>query len=151
MPLLPISLHRQRRQADCLAACAAMLLDYWQIPASYDSLVQVLQIGQAGAPFRNLGNLERLGVSVRIEQGQLETLRALIENDQPPIVFVTTQELSYWSEATNHALVVAGLDDDFIYVNDPSLPDAPQIIDLAEFDLAWLEMDEFYALIQPKA
>lgn len=150
MPLLPISHHRQRQQADCLAACAAIIFDYWHIPVDYDRLIQTLQIGQAGAPFRNLRNLERFGVAVKIRQGQIETLRTLIEQELPPVVFVATQELSYWREATNHALIVVGFENDLIYVNDPSLTDAPRSITVAEFDLAWLEMDEFYALIEPK-
>ena len=149
MPLRPISHHRQRQQADCLAACAAMLLDYWQIPTPYDNLIELLQIGEAGAPFRNLIHLEGLGLSVHIEQGQIDTLRSVLEQGRPPIVFVATQELPHWSEATNHALVVVGIEDDLIRVHDPSQPDAPQAIALAEFDLAWLEMDEFYALIEP--
>ena len=66
MPWLPISHRQQRQQADCLAACTAMLLDYWQRPVPYDSLLRVLQIGSAGAPFRNLQYLESLGVSVLI-------------------------------------------------------------------------------------
>ncbi len=34
MSLLPISHHQQDQQADCLAACAAMVLSYLQVSAS---------------------------------------------------------------------------------------------------------------------
>ena len=148
MPLLPILHRQQRRPAECLAACVAMVLDYLQQLHSYDMLLKILQVGYAGAPFHNLHYLEKLGVSVSIEQGQITTLRAALTKKLPPIVFVATQELAYWHEATNHAVVIAGLDDDKIYINDPAFPDAPKVVTIDEFALAWLEMDEFLAILQ---
>ena len=150
MPSLPILHRQQRQQVECLAACAAMILDYLQVPVSYETLVKRLRIGYAGAPFRNLRYLEALGVSVSIEQGQIETLRLWLDQKLPPIAFVATQALSYWDQVTQHAVVVVGIDHDSVYLHDPNFADAPKIVPIAEFDLAWLEMDEFYALIQTK-
>ena len=56
MSLLPIIHHQQRQQAECLVACAAMLLNYWQIEFTYQDLIKQLKVGYAGAPFRNLQN-----------------------------------------------------------------------------------------------
>ncbi|MDX1523805.1 MAG: C39 family peptidase, partial [Anaerolineae bacterium] len=81
---------------------------------------------------------------------QIETLHQQLEHNIPPIVFVATQDLSYWKEATGHAVVVAGLDEQSIYLHDPSFAEAPKNVPLPEFDLAWLGMDEFFALLQPK-
>ncbi len=39
MTLLPVSHRRQQQQADCLTACAAMVLDYQQRPIPYDRLL----------------------------------------------------------------------------------------------------------------
>ncbi|MCA9998306.1 MAG: peptidase C39 family protein [Anaerolineales bacterium] len=147
MPSLPISHHKQQRQADCLAACAFMVLAYWQHPISYARLINLLRIGYAGAPFSNLRYLESLGVSVTIGQGELATLRHYLNQGIPPIVFVATKELAYWKEATNHAVVVIGIGDEFVEVNDPAFDDAPITIPIAEFDLAWLEMNEFFAIL----
>lgn len=91
MPLLPISHRPQHQQAECLAACAAMVLDYLNIQSSYDELLKTLQIGPAGAPFRNLYFLQPFGVSVLIEQGQIDTLRAYLQQNVPPVVFVATK------------------------------------------------------------
>jgi ABC-type bacteriocin/lantibiotic exporter with double-glycine peptidase domain len=150
MSLLPISHHQQDQQADCLAACAAMVLSYLQVSATYKTLIKRLRIGYAGAPFRNLRYLESLGVSVDIRQGRLDMLRLHLKKGIPPIVFVATQELSYWNEGTNHAVVVVGIDEKSIYLNDPHFADAPQSVSIAEFDLAWFEMEEYYALIELK-
>ena len=149
MPLLTISHHQQKRQAECLAACAAMVLSYYDRPPDYTHLIKLLRIGYAGAPFRNLYHLASLDLSIKIEQGQIETIREAIAQGTPLIAFVSTKELSYWTETTNHAVVIVGIDDDFIYLNDPNFAEAPQQVSIPEFDLAWLEMDEYYALITP--
>ncbi|MDM8531262.1 cysteine peptidase family C39 domain-containing protein [Anaerolineales bacterium HSG25] len=121
MLLPPISHQPQHNDGECLAACAKMVLDYLHHPVSYQQLVKQLQIGQAGAPFRNLRHLERLGVTVLIKQGNISDIHNCLEQNIPPIVFVDTSELSYWSEQTNHAIVVAGITDDTIYLYDRSL------------------------------
>jgi len=125
-----------------------MLLDYLQIPNNYEALLKILRIGYAGAPFRNLRYLEKLGASVSIEQGQIDTLRLFLAKQLSPIVFIATQELWYWNEASKHAIVIAGIDDDYVYINDPAFPDAPKVVTVDEFSLAWLEMDEFFAILQ---
>lgn len=148
MPLLPVSHYQQRRESECLAACAAMVLGYLEVPVDYQALLKLLRIGPEGAAFRNLSYLQSLGVSVLIEHGEIEALRQHLERGLPPIAFVATAQLSYWDEATGHALVVVGLEDDQIYLNDPNFPDAPKIISVGEFELAWIDRDQFYALVQ---
>lgn len=59
-----------------------------------------------------------------------------------------TVELLYWNkEENNHAVVVVGLDDDYVYVNDPAFLNAPIQVARGDFDLAWLAKDEYYAVI----
>lgn len=48
--LLNIPLHRMRHEADCLAACAAMVLDYVGHPVVYTDLSRLLEIGALGTP-----------------------------------------------------------------------------------------------------
>ena len=57
-------------------------------------------------------------------------------------------ELPYWHERGGHAVVVIGIDDDSIYLNDPSFPQSPQVVSHGDFLLAWLEADEYYAIIR---
>jgi predicted double-glycine peptidase len=80
--------------------------------------------------------------------GKLEDLHTHLESGLPPIVYVDTGELrSYWAESTNHAVVVIGIEDDRVYLNDPDFETAPQTVSIAEFILAWLEQDYLYAVI----
>lgn len=148
MILLPISHCRQKQQADCLAACAAMVLDYLHIPINYDSLAQLLGVDAIGTPFRRLQNLENLGLNIHIGEGSLQTLRTYLEAGLPSIVAVDTSELPYWEETADHAVVVIGLDDEQVYLNDPDTLDAPQAVPIPEFELAWLEKDYLFAVIE---
>ena len=148
MTLLAVSHQQQSQQSDCLAACSAMILDYLQIPYNYAQLVQQLQIQPFGTWFRNLSALESYGLSVLIGLGEIETLQRHLESGLPSIVYVDTEYLvSYWKEATNHAVVVSGIEDDLIYLNDPFFPTAPQVISLDEFLPAWIEQKQLYAVV----
>jgi ABC-type bacteriocin/lantibiotic exporter with double-glycine peptidase domain len=141
-----ISLHKQTQSADCLAACAAMVLDFLGQSYPYGELLESLGIGPYGAPRRNILRLTALGLKVEYGEATPAILAARLENGQPIIAFVDTGELPYWSESTNHAVVVAGVDDKAVLVYDPAL-DAPQIVPREDFELAWLECDNVCALI----
>jgi hypothetical protein len=41
------------------------------------------------------------------------------------------------------------MDDTHVYLNDPALPNAPILVSRGDFELAWLERDEFYAVLMP--
>jgi ABC-type bacteriocin/lantibiotic exporter with double-glycine peptidase domain len=147
MLLLPVSHRQQSQSSDCLATCAAMLLEYLHVPFKYEHLLRLLRVRSFGTEFPNLRYLESLGLSVLIEQGTVETLRGHLERGLPPIVFVNTGLLSYWQEQTGHALVVLAIEDEKIYLNDPRFADAPKAIPLTEFEAAWIEQDQEYAVV----
>ncbi len=154
MILLPVSPFKQKQQADCLAACCAMVLTYLQTKVSYQRLLRLLKVQTFGSVFHHLKNLEVLGVSVLIDEGDIDTLKHCLSLGLPVIVFVDTGELqSYWVDQTNHAVLVVGLDEaanasGVIYLNDPEFLEAPKHVPLAEFELAWLEKDYLYAVIE---
>jgi ABC-type bacteriocin/lantibiotic exporter with double-glycine peptidase domain len=147
MLLLPV-LHRQQSQSsDCLATCAAMLLDYLRVPFKYEHLLRLLRTRSFGTEFSNLRSLRSFGLFVLVEQGTVETLRGQLERGLPPIVFVNTGLLSYWNEETGHAVVVMAIEDQQIYLSDPRFSDAPKVISLTEFEVAWIEQDQTYAVV----
>jgi ABC-type bacteriocin/lantibiotic exporter with double-glycine peptidase domain len=43
--LLNVPLHKMSQTADCLAACAAMVLDYIGHPVNYTDLLRLLEVG----------------------------------------------------------------------------------------------------------
>jgi hypothetical protein len=66
----------------------------------------------------------------------------------PPAVFVITGDLPYWSESVYHAMVLVGYTETDFYINDPAFAHAPQVASIGNLDLAWLEYDSFFAVIQ---
>lgn len=145
--VLPVTHVNQRTDGACLAACAAMVLTYLGLTPSYEQLLKVLDIRWFGAPFFNIRQLEQLGVSVAYQQGALADLQGHLAAGRPLIVPVATSELPYSEEQTNHALVVVGMDENYVYVNDPAFRVAPIPVPPGDFELAWLERDEYYAVL----
>ncbi|MBV7337629.1 hypothetical protein KFU94_57255 [Chloroflexi bacterium TSY] len=68
MTLLSVLHRKQQQSADCLAACAAIVLDYLQIPVQYDRLLRQLRVEYFGSLFRNLHYLESLGVYISFDR-----------------------------------------------------------------------------------
>lgn len=145
--LLPIPHHRQHHNADCLAACAAMVLAYLKITIGYDQLLKLLKVRPYGTAGQNLKYLQSLDVQVIYREGSLTELKASLETGTPWIVLVRTEELSYWSYSTDHALIVVGFDEQTIYVNDPAFEEASLAIPVTEFELAWMAVDYRYGAI----
>ncbi|MEM7534256.1 MAG: C39 family peptidase, partial [Chloroflexota bacterium] len=152
-PSKPVTLSvpyiEQRYPGECLAACAAMVIEYLNLHTStlqkrkvrysYRQLLRVLQIKRhVGTPFSQIQRLDRLKLNIAYEtQGELETLYELLVAGWPPIVAVQTEELPHWNGVSSmHTIVVIGMDSEFIYVNDPEFPDIPIPIPIGEFDLA---------------
>jgi ABC-type bacteriocin/lantibiotic exporter with double-glycine peptidase domain len=148
--LLNVRHRTQSSEADCLAACAAMVLEYIHRPIDYDQLLNLLQVRWFGAPSSNIQALTRLNVRVIYTEGTLEKLHDDLLNDRPSIAFVAAHELPYWDRHTQHAVVVVGLDDQYIYLNDPAFATSPIPVTHADFELAWLEQDRRYAILLPR-
>lgn len=127
-----------------------MVLAYLNFPVDYNRLLKLLLIKSGiGTPAFNIRNLERWGVTVIYKQGTLEELANHLTGGSPCIVSVQTNELPHWKGAKLlHAVVVVGLDQHYVYLNDPGFPDAPIQVSHGDFDLAWLERDEVYAVLR---
>lgn len=149
MNFLPVLLLKQQQQADCLVACAAMILRYLEIPFRYERLLRVLETERHGTVFSKLYNLRTLHVALQIQAGDFDLIADTLHTGLPMIVAVNTAELqSYWQSTVAHAVVVIGMDDEYVYVNDPAFDRSPQRITRGEFDLAWLEMDNLCCIIR---
>lgn len=149
--LLPVAHIPQREHGDCLVACAAMVLTYLGKPISYNQLLKTLGVQPGvGAPFSHLRALTRLKIKVIYEQGTLAQLHRFLDNGWPCIVPVKSRELPYWGSIdTDHAVVVVGMEATSVYLNDPAFAAAPLQVSLGDFDLAWFERGENYAVLAP--
>ncbi|MEK7277412.1 MAG: peptidase C39 family protein [Chloroflexota bacterium] len=144
--ILSIKHIRQRAQGDCVVACAAMALDHIGISADYNRLMKLLRLIEGvGTASYHVRELEQLGIVVVYKRGTLTELHDHLTHNRPSIAFVKTADLPYWDEAVDHAVVVAGLDDDHVHLNDPAFDYAPIRVSRGDFGLAWLERDEVYS------
>jgi len=65
----------------------------------------------------------------------------------PVILSVGTAYLPYWTEDTDHAVVVAGMDANSVALHDPWFPTAPQVVERIQVESAWLESTFKYGVI----
>ncbi len=80
--LLTIPPHRQQGDADCLAACAAMVLAHLGQPVDYDRLLRLLDVQFYGAPAGNIRRLSRLNLTVTYSHTDISGLEALLDQRQ---------------------------------------------------------------------
>jgi ABC-type bacteriocin/lantibiotic exporter with double-glycine peptidase domain len=139
---------QQRQQADCLVACAAMVLQYLYIPFTYDRLLNKLGTADAGTPFSRLELLKDWRLTVMRGEGNLETLQMYLDVGLPIIVAIRTWAFPHWrGRDTEHAVVVVGIDQNNFYLNDPAIDEAPQTVTYRAFLAAWGDRDYEYAVI----
>ncbi len=127
-----------------------MVCDYLEHRVNYRRLLRILRIQTGvGAPLPQIQNLDKLGFTVLFQRNaSLRDLYALLENGWPSIVGVQTGEFPHWNHLpSRHAVVVVGMDSNFVYINDPEMPNAPLQVSIGDFDLAWFEQDQCYAVL----
>jgi len=152
VPKVSLSVPHQLQQsdADCLAACAAMVLAYLGREIDYALLLELLGIRPFGAPAGNIRLLADLGLVVVYSKTHTTGLKAMLQQGHPVIVFVRTDQIPHWEYGTDHAILVVGYDERHFYVNDPYHSQAPIAVSSGDFELAWLERDYSYALVTPQ-
>lgn len=152
MPLLlPVPPHPQKTNGYCLAACAQMVLHYWDIVAEQEQLAQLLGVEpEVGAPAGRITRLKYRGLAVTYATGEWETVTAHLAHNIPVIVAIQAGELPYWQgEYFQHAVVVIGHDETHVWLLDPAALPQSIVVPIDEFMLAWGEMDYRYAVLQP--
>lgn len=145
--LLAVSHLRQRAAADCLPVCAQIMLAYLGRPVAYERLIQVLGTRRFGTPAENVLRLEQLGIKVTLTELSLAEISEHLQNQRPVMAFVNTADLPYWNTRTDHVVVVVGMDEHTVYLNDPYFVEAPQPVSRAAFELSLLRFDYRCAIL----
>jgi len=143
---------QQKSNADCLVACAAMLLAFAGFQANYAQLFRTFGTSELGTPHSRIQRLTSLypTLSVIYQRGTLTELITYLERGYPVALFVNTADLPYWGEASGHAVVVVGYSEQHFYLNDPKFSHGPQVVLQGDLDLAWEAYDYNLAVVQPK-
>ncbi len=141
---------KQEQGSSCTAACVRMVLAYHGHAHSEDELRQLLRTGPRGTPARNVAQIASLGFEVDVKFSTAAELAAALLAGTPPIVYVDTGSLDYWSVDCSHVAVLVGMELGTILLNDPSFDSAPQKVPLASFLQAWAANAFLAAFIRPR-
>ena len=144
-PWLKIPHFLQTRDGRCLEACVRAVLAHWQYPVSEEQLCQLFESSQFGTPASRVLRLKQWGFEVIYGPSDVIKLQTWLAQGVPIIALVQTEFLDYATVNTPHAVVVIGLTDQQVYLQDPMFEQVPQIASLNGFLAAWLEMDETIA------
>jgi ABC-type bacteriocin/lantibiotic exporter with double-glycine peptidase domain len=144
---LPVPHYRQSADGQCLPACVRMVLAYLERELSEAQVAKLLRSQSFGTPAPNVRYLESLGFSVTYGPISLARLRAYVQNGKPCIVFVQAGDLLHSGSEGFHAVVVVGVGEHSVYVNDPASDVAPQSVPLDHLMLAWSEFEYACAVI----
>jgi hypothetical protein len=125
-----------------------MVTDYLGFTFTYDQIFQLIGVRSFGAPFRSVKRLESAALAVTIAHLDRVEIAGYLNRGLPVLVGVHTADLRYWSQVVDHVVVVVGLDEAYVYVQDPSLAEGPQAVPLVEFDLAQLGFDYLCAVFE---
>jgi ABC-type bacteriocin/lantibiotic exporter with double-glycine peptidase domain len=141
---------QQEHEYSCVAACVRMVLAHYGESRSEAELRSLLDTKQTGTRAGNVMRLSGSAFEVYLRSSNLAELEKLLADRQPPIVFLKTGSLEYWSMDIFHTAVLVGLDATTAALNDPYFATAPQTTSLQSFEKAWAETGQFVALIRPR-
>ncbi|MCA9998196.1 MAG: C39 family peptidase [Anaerolineales bacterium] len=141
--LLPVPHFEQSRDGYCLPACVQMVLaSFWGNQYNEATLAKILATKQYGTPIYNAKRLQQEGYQVVVSSLTKAQLESCLVEEQPVITRVWTAMLNYWDTETSHVVVVVGCNETAVFLNDPSLSAAPQMVVWDAFLAAWAEYDE---------
>jgi len=146
--------YQQKAKNACVPARVRMVMSSYSEELgekhSEEDLLQLLGTSEAGSVLENLSRLEQLGFRVEVVPSNLTEIRLyLTEMKKPVIAVVYTGYLPYLTAESLHAVVVVGVDEQKVVLNDPLLEDAPVVISVEEFQRAWYFWGNLIVILEP--
>ena len=140
----------------CVPAAVWTVLAFQGVHLEEEEVCDLMKTDEAGTSLVDLDKCYSrafLTVKSELKPLSLAALRQSLQSDIPPIVIVNTDLLkSYWQKECVHALVVVGIEDQVVLVNDPFFAEAPKRVPVAEFLAAWGAYGQFTIVISlPKS
>ena len=146
-PRLPTPHFKQEQSHTCVPASARMILAHLGHSIDESALAKLLDTKIFGTHANNIQRLTALGFRVSFGPSSLTNIRVALQHNLPVIAFVMTGRLHYWNLNVAHALVIVGVDDANVYLNDPWFDHAPQVCPIDDFLAAWKEYNHLAAFI----
>jgi ABC-type bacteriocin/lantibiotic exporter with double-glycine peptidase domain len=134
----------------CVPAAVRMVLAFHGVILGEEELCRLLETQPVGTSVLNVLLLTQHVSECHVEviSASFDDLVRWLQENVPPIVFVSTAPLHYWQAKCLHALVVVGIEEQSVWVHDPALATAPTAIPRDEFLAAWGEVAQLAALVK---
>ncbi len=151
MGLLPVPIVQQETHYSCGSAALAACLIYWRVwflnreRDLWAALGTCADSGTEAGPIAKVARTHGLVAAYRKRQG-VPDLRKALARGETVIIAVqawTDRAVADWAEVWDdgHWVVVVGIDDDKVYVMDPSIHEGYGYLDLAELPARWHDLD----------
>ena len=141
---------QQEFDYSCVAACARMILAHYGDIRTETELRSLLDTRPTGTRAGNLMRLSGPALEVYLRSSNLVDLEKSLAANQPPIVFLKTGSLEYWTVDIFHTVVLVGVDPSAAALFDPYIATAPQKTSLQSFEKAWAQTGQFTAFLRPR-
>ena len=158
LPMAEIPYHQaQIGPNDCLPTSVAMVLTEItgsEVPQAdlVDLADELDLLGPTGMSMAGgLQLLHHYGVDADVRTGSMDELRIMLDNGDPIIIGLDSDDLYGEGDAqfgddlvAGHAVVITGIDDGagVVYINDPGFPDGAGVaISIEAFEDAWADAD----------
>ena len=154
-----LQLSQQLEDGYCLAACVQMLMAAQGIQREQTDLARLMGVRpRIGVAFPSVLRLASRVWRITCREGAEADLLRALGDDVLPVLAVNTSQLPYWHSTTQHAIVLAEIDNNpnqnlherMAVVYDPAFFE-PMHVSMGDVLMAWDEMDNFYALIESSA
>src|SRR5579859_3732819 len=109
---------QQEHEYSCVAACARMVLVHFGDSRTEEELRLLLDTQITGTRAGNLMRLSSSALEVYLHSSNLVELQKALAENRPPIVFLKTGTLEYWSMDIFHTAVLVGIDNLNVALND---------------------------------
>lgn len=141
----------QELEYSCVAACVRMVLAHYGDVRAEAELRSLLDTQPTGTRAGNVMRLSGSVFEVYLRSSNLIELQQVLVDNQPPIVFLRTGPLDYWSMDIFHSAVLIGLDPASAALHDPYWVTGPQTTSLPSFEKAWALTGQFTVFIRPRS
>lgn len=141
---------QQELEYSCVAACARMVLAHNGDVRTEAELRSLLDTRPTGTRAGNLMHLSGPNIEVHVRASNVAELEKALADNQPPVVFLKTGNLEYWTLDIFHTVVLTGLDAMTVALHDPYMKTAPQTTSRQSFESAWAQTGQFTAFIRPR-
>jgi ABC-type bacteriocin/lantibiotic exporter with double-glycine peptidase domain len=141
---------QQEFEYSCVAACARMVLAHYGDIRTESELRSLLDTRPTGTRAGNLMRLSGPALEVYLRPSNLVELEKSLTANQPPIVFLKTGSLEYWTVDIFHTVVLVGVDSPTTALFDPYFATTPQNTSLQSFEKSWAQTGQFTAFLRPR-